>query len=181
MKKVKEIIEGVFVSAWTHYKTQQTNNKINAKLKKLSLTYFAERETAEAVAAVDQEPAADKQELRSLVRVETKNENKELLQRFESLKKSFNALVKSSKNDSKRGRGRASGKKTNTPTKKVSQQPAKPTSNQKRGNAKVYERSKGSDNGKKNSKPRPGTPQSNRKRSKSNDKKQSSKNSSRRK
>jgi hypothetical protein len=181
MIKVKNIIEGVFVSAWTHYKTQQNSNKINAQLKKLSLGYFAERETAEAVAAIDKEPAADKQELQSLIRVETKNDNKELRQQFESLKKDFNALVKSSKNESKRGRGRASGKKTNTPTTKMSRQQAKPTSNSKRGNAKVDARSKGSGNGKKTSKLRPGTPQSNRKRSKSNDKKQNSKNSSRRK
>ena len=170
--KIKDIIEGVFVSSWTKYKAQQHSNKVTIQLKKLSMGYFVERETTESVAVIDKEPAADQQELKSLIRSETREDNKDLRKTLELVQKEL-ASLKNAKNDSKRGRGGASGKtKSQPPTKKKNSSSSKKQQPKKEG--KADKRNKESGNEKKNSKPPNGKPPSDKKCSSSKDKKRSS-------
>ena len=110
-----DTFETVFVSAWTQYKQQKEMNTVTVELKKLSTRVLTTRTTAAAVAAIDNEPAADKVELQALINHVTKSDNKELQQQLDKLKKELDHL-KSAKNIFQRGRGGASKKQPNTPS-----------------------------------------------------------------
>ena len=175
--KLKNIIEKVFVTSWLMFTQQQQKNKVTLELKKLATAYFTEKKTAEAVLPVDSEPAADKNELRALVRLETISETKNLSKQLEVLQKELSLLK--AKNIQQRGRGGASSNKTNTThsttkpssTKKKKPSKAQPNNNNnqnKKRNEKVGANNSAKGNGKKNSKAKPGKQQSKKKDSKSN-------------
>jgi hypothetical protein len=112
---LKEIIEGVFVTAWANYKQKQQQNAIALELKKFTTSLLTDKATATATMAIDTEPAADKPELQALIRYETKQDTKALRKEIEDLKKQVQVLT-SAKNSNRRGRGGASSQeKTNTP------------------------------------------------------------------
>ena len=166
-----ECFEAVFVSSWTQYKTQKEMNLVTLDLKKLSTRVFTTRTTAAAVAPVDDEPAADKHELKALIRHEAKADNKEIQKQLDSLKKQLEN-IRSAKNMSQRGRGGASKKEPNTPSKAATKPPSKTKettknvsrrdnnkNNQRKG--KVEENNNGNANVKKHSKVKSGKPSSN--------------------
>jgi hypothetical protein len=131
--KIKETMEAVFVSAWSQYKAQQQKNEIALDLKKPSTGFFTERATVDAITAVDNEVAADKQELKALIRQETRAEKQDLKKQLNELKQEISAL-KSAKNAEQRGRGGASTKKTNQPSTTPSASPT--TRKGRRNNSK---------------------------------------------
>ena len=162
---IKTVIEDVFVSSWTQFVEQQTQNELTIQLKKLSSTYFTTRSTSESVAVVDAEPAADKKELKALIRLETIAENKNLTKLLETMQKELDKLKSNSKNSTTRGQGGASNNKNKTPpstTKKGSKQktttkssaPKRNTGKKQKG--KVGDNSKGKELVKKNSKTKAG-------------------------
>ena len=116
IKNIKDSFERIFVSSWTQYREQQTKNEMALELKKLTLSFFTTRATSDATMVVDAEPAADKTELKELIRLTTINETKNLLKQLNDMKKELNTL-KGSKNSNQRGNGSASAKKTKSPTK----------------------------------------------------------------
>jgi hypothetical protein len=110
-------LESVFVTTWDNYKEQQAKNTVALELKKLSAGYFTDRDTATAVAAVDLEPAADKPELKALIRKETKAEHLILRQEINNLKQQIVVLKKQpntvQKNSNARGQGKGASSKIN--------------------------------------------------------------------
>jgi hypothetical protein len=175
---LKTIIEKVFVTSWFMFKQQQQKNKVTLELKKLATAYFTEKKTADAVLPVDSEPAADKKELKALIRLETLSETKNLSKQLEVLQKELASLK--AKNIQPRGRGGASSNKTNTTpsTTKPSPKKRKPskarsnnnnTNHQNQNkNERVGANNNARGNGKRNSNPKPGKPQSKKKNSTSN-------------
>ena len=123
--KIKNVFQNIFVSSWTQYMEQQTKNELSIELKKLTSSFFTTRSTSDATAIVNAEPAADKHELKELIRLQTVAETKKLLQQLNDMKKELNILKSSSKNSNKRGKESASGKKTNTPTTSTNKQSPK--------------------------------------------------------
>jgi hypothetical protein len=109
---IKNTIEAVFISTWLQFKQQQKLNEVAAELKKLSTSYFTDKATSDAVMAVDAEPGADKQELKTLIRLETQSENKALKQQISALSSQLKKLTEQ-KNSTQRGRGGASKTKEN--------------------------------------------------------------------
>ena len=105
----KELFENVFISSWAQYKIQQDKNEIALELKKLSTTYFSERETANAVITVDSEPSADKPELGNLIEQKTRNNTNDIRQQLSRIQNEIKQL-KASKNLNTRGHGGASNK-----------------------------------------------------------------------
>jgi hypothetical protein len=103
---IKQTIESVFITAWDKYTEQQQKNKIALELKKLSASFFTEHATEQSVIEVDQEPAADKVELKALIRQEAKAETKSLEQKINELTKQITALTEASsaKNSNTGGR-----------------------------------------------------------------------------
>jgi hypothetical protein len=93
LETIKNAIESVLVTAWSKYTEQQQKNKVSLELKKLSATFFTEQVTEQTVLEVDQEPAADKIELKALIRQETKAETKSLEQKIDDLMKQIHALT----------------------------------------------------------------------------------------
>jgi hypothetical protein len=93
LESIKTTIESVLVTAWAKYTEQQQKNKVALELKKLSATFFTEQVTEQTVLEVDQEPAADKVELKALIRQETKAETKSLEQKIDELMKQINAIT----------------------------------------------------------------------------------------
>ena len=173
MKKVKQVIEDVFVTSWSRFLEQQSKNELSLQLKKLSSTFFTTRSTSEATAIVDAEPAADKTELKALIRLECIDETKKLLKQLNDMKNELNNLKSSSKNSIQRGNGSASAKKTKTPNtvtnknsrnkkkqKTSSSSKKKNTGQNKKG--KVADNNKGNDSGAKNSKKKNGKNKSNK-------------------
>ena len=180
--KVFDMMEKIFVSAWTKYKNQQQKNDVDIELKKLSTTYFVDKATINAVDAVDTEPGADKIELKALIRSEAKSDNKEIRKQLDEVKKELKALqsLKSAspaaKNINQRGRGGASKQQPNRPaptrpsstsSKKKSSKATKPTNQNSRGNGKAAGANNGNGNGKQGSKKKTGREQSDRNRSRS--------------
>ena len=145
IKKIKDTLEQIFVTAWSRFMEQQTKNEVAIELKKLSTTFFTTRSTSEATAAVDAEPPADKKELKELIRLETDEKTKVLVKQLNDMKKEL-SLLKSSKNSKQRGQGGASAKKTKsskTSTNKISPnkkkqkstKPSAPSKQNKKGKA----------------------------------------------
>ena len=185
-EKIIECFEAVFVSSWTQHKTQKELNLVTLDLKKLSTRVFTTRTTAAATAAVDEEPAADKVELKALIQKETKSETKEMQKQLDSLKKQLEVMT-AAKNISQRGRGGASKKQLNTPSTTAA---AKPSSkkkeisksvNRRDKKGKAEENNKGNANVKKYSKGKPGKPSSDTNKRNSNNARKTTKNGSRRK
>jgi hypothetical protein len=152
IKKIKDAIEGVFVSSWTQYREQQTNNELAIALKKLTSSFFTTRSTSEATMIVDAEPAADKKELKELIRLTTINETKNLLKQLNDMKKELSTL-KGSKNSNQRGNGSASAKKTKSPTtttkvsaNKKKKKATKRSSSSKKSNANQKGKADGNNN-----------------------------------
>jgi hypothetical protein len=58
IRRLKEIIEGVFVTSFLNFKQQQQQNEVALELKRICAGYFTNRDTADAVMAIDNEPAA---------------------------------------------------------------------------------------------------------------------------
>jgi hypothetical protein len=113
---IKNILENVFVSAWSRYLEQQTKNEISIELKKLSTTFFVTRSTSDATAVINAEPSADKKELKELIRLETVEKTKKLVKQLNDMQKELNLLKSSSKNSKQRGQGSASAKKIKPPS-----------------------------------------------------------------
>lgn len=166
--KIKDTIENVFVSSWSRFLEQQQKNELSIELKKLSQTYFTTRSTSDATAIVDAEPAADKKQLKALIRLETIAETKNLLKKMNDMQKELNTL-KSSKNSTKRGNVSASATKTRTPntttnntrknSKKKSNSKQKSGQNNKR---KAADNNNGKDSDAKSSKKKSGNNKSKR-------------------
>ena len=191
--KIKELFENVFVTSWSRFLEQQHQNELAIELKKMSTTFFTTRATSEATSIVDAEPAADKQELQELIRLQTINETKHLLKQLNDMKKQLNNLT-TSKNSNQRGQGSASAKKTKTPTtvtnknsrnknkKKKTTTTSSSTSKKTTGNnnkkRKVDDNKDVSDSGAKNSKKKRGTNKSSKNGKSSNNKKHQAKNKS---
>jgi hypothetical protein len=175
---IKTVIENVFVSSWTQFVKQQTQNEITIQLKKLSSTYFTTRSTTESVTVVDAEPAADKKELKALIRLQTIAENKNLSKQLETLKKEFDKLKSNSKNSTTRGQGGASNNKNKSPPsmskghKKKTQTKPSPSkrNNDKKKKEKVGDNNKGNVPAKKKSKTKNGNSKSKKIGSSSNNK-----------
>jgi hypothetical protein len=110
-------LESVFVTIWDNYKEQQTNNTVALELKKISAGYFTDQHMASAVAAVYLEPAADKPELKALIRNETKAEHLILRQEINTLKQQIVILKKQpntvQKNSNARSQGKGASSKIN--------------------------------------------------------------------
>jgi hypothetical protein len=166
IKDIKTIIENVFVSSWTRFAEQQSKNELTVQLKKLSSTFFTTRSTSEAVAVVDAEPAADKKELKALIRLETDANTRTLTKQLEALKKELDKLKSNSKNATSRGQRGASDNKNKSPVSKpktgtTPKTPPKSSSSKrntdKNRKRKVGENNNGNGSAKKKSKPKPGT------------------------
>ena len=167
IKKIKNSFESVFVSSWTQYREQQTQNELSIELKKLTSSFFTTRSTSDATMVVDAEPAADKTELKELIRLTTINETKNLLKQLNDMKKELNNL-KGSKNSNQRGNGSTSVKKTKSPTttskvsatKKKKNSTKRPPPSKKSNNSNKKGKADGNNNGKesvvKNSKKKSG-------------------------
>lgn len=95
------IIKATLITAWQRYLEQQQRNKIALELKKLTTAYFTEQATEQAVLDVDKEPPADKQELKALIRQETKAETTSLEKKIDQLSKQIQ-LLQQSKNFTQR-------------------------------------------------------------------------------
>ena len=166
LKKVKSVIEDVFVTSWTRFLEQQSKNELSLQLKKLSTMFFTTRSTSEATAIVDAEPAADKKELKALIRLETISETKNLLKQLNDIKKQLNNLT-TSKNSTQRGNGSASVKKTKTTNKNSRNNKKKTPSSSKKNSGqnkkgKVVDNNNANDSGAKNSKKKNGKNKSNK-------------------
>ena len=93
LDSIKQTIESVLITAWSKYTEQQQKNKIALELKKLSASFFTEQATEQSIIEVDQEPAADKVELKALIRQETKAETKLLEKKIDDLTKQITAAL----------------------------------------------------------------------------------------
>jgi hypothetical protein len=173
LKLIQQVFENVFILAWSRFLEQQNKNEISIALKKHSSTFFTARSTSDATAAVDAEPAADKKELKTLIRLATINENKNLMKQLNDLKKELVTLKSTSKNSIQGGNGSASVKqnKSNPPVTKMNsrdKKKRKPTpskNNTGRNNNKkdkVDVNNNANDSGAKNSKNKNGRRQSNK-------------------
>ena len=103
LEAIKNTIVSVLITAWSKYTEQQQKNKIALELKKLSASFFTEQATEQSVIEVDQEPAADKVELKALIRQETKAETKSLEQKLDELTKQITALTNANSKNSHTG------------------------------------------------------------------------------
>jgi hypothetical protein len=123
---IKQTIESVLITAWAKYTEQQKKNKIALELKKLSASFFTEQATEQSVIEVDQEPAADKVELKALIRQEAKAETKSLEQKINDLTKQITALTEATRSKNSNTGGRLQGapsNERNPPRVRWSQQP----------------------------------------------------------
>jgi hypothetical protein len=129
---IKQTIESVFITAWAKYTEQQKKNKIALELKKLSASFFTEQATEQSVIEVDQEPAADKIELKALIRQEAKAETKSLEQKINELTKQIADLAEAARSKNTNTGGRQHGapsNERNPPRVRWSQQPYDRNSN----------------------------------------------------
>ena len=162
-------------------KAQQKQSETDLLLKKYAVAYFAEKATVKAVVPVDNEPAADKQELKALIRQEAKSETNDLRKQLEEMKQALNALS-ISKNEQKRGSVSALNKKqtTNRSSEKTTTTKSNNgrnrnnnnrNNNQRKKEGKVEDVNKESSAAKRNSKKKTGSASSKQNKASSNGKK----------
>ena len=173
---IKNCIENVFVTSWSRFLEQQSKNELAIELKKLSTTFFTTRSSSETTAIVDAEPAADKKELKALIRLQTIEETKNLLKQLNDMKKEIHQLKTSSKNSKQGGKESASSKKIKSPSNVTKKSSSNNKKKQKKssGPKKVGGNNKGTDDEKKNSKQKSGKKKSKTTGKNSNNKQQQS-------
>jgi len=90
---INRLIECILVTPFDRYLEQVKKNKIALSLKKLNLTHYGEKSTADADMRVNDEDAASREQLRELVRKENRSENNKLQNELDRLKKQMKQLT----------------------------------------------------------------------------------------
>jgi len=83
---INRLIECILVTPFDRYLEQVKKNKIALSLKKLNLSHYGEKSTADADMRVNDEDAASREQLRELVRKENRSENNKLQNELDRLK-----------------------------------------------------------------------------------------------
>ena len=90
---INRLIECILVTPFDRYLEQVKKNKIALSLKKLNLSHYGEKSTADADMRVNDEDAASREQLRELVRKENRSENNKLQNELDRLKKQMKQLT----------------------------------------------------------------------------------------
>lgn len=128
-------LESIFVAPWDIYLDTKKKHEIDLTLKRLETAHFTEEATEAATMDVDEEPAADMQQLQELVRKQAEIQTKALKQQVSLLEKKMQSL-KVVKNAG-RGNGKSASKQKEKkgPKRSTSQQRSRKKSNDEEGEA----------------------------------------------
>ena len=92
LDKIARALESIFVTPFDEYLKQCKKNQVTLSLKKLSTMHFTEESTNESQMHIDQEPAADRAQLQSLIKKQTQVETKSLVKELNKLQEKIKAL-----------------------------------------------------------------------------------------
>ena len=99
---MKECFEDFFATPFDLYKSQVTKNETDLQLKKLTTSHFMEESTHKAQIEIEQEPAASREQLQSLIQREATKQNKKLTEELKKLKSQLGNHSKKEKRGKKK-------------------------------------------------------------------------------
>mmetsp|Transcript_6411 Transcript_6411/g.12091 ORF Transcript_6411/g.12091 Transcript_6411/m.12091 type:complete len:425 (+) Transcript_6411:357-1631(+) len=140
LDKIARAIESVFIFPFDEYLKQCKKNQISLSLKKLFTMHFTEESTNDSQMHLDQEPAADRVQLQSLIKKQTQAETKSLAKALNQLQEKIKALESKK---SSRGQSVPPG---------ASPKQVRPSTAPQKGNDKAAGSAKGSNSNKGNKK-----------------------------